>query len=84
LRDLRRGLAAAPRTPRLEIDEQIGHALLQPEVVVVAERFAEQALVLANGAWAQTRGDVSRAARQILVELGDCVTARGGIEAFVL
>jgi hypothetical protein len=58
--------------------------LLEPEVVVVADCVAKQALVIGGGGRAHARRDVERATRKVLVELGERVAARDGIEIRVL
>ena len=41
----RRATTSASQPPRLHVDDQIGRSLLQPEVVIVAERLAQQPVV---------------------------------------
>jgi hypothetical protein len=83
LRKLCSCLASGRRVPRLELYQEIRRALLEPEVVVVAEGVAQQALIVINRGWTEAIGRVKGVTREIAVELGDRVTARGGIETVV-
>jgi len=56
----------------------------QPSVVVISERFVEQPLIFRHRLGTQSLRDVECTTRQIVIELGEGVTARSGIEIFVL
>jgi hypothetical protein len=69
----------------LEIDQQVGCVLLEPAVVVVVPNgLVEIALILGDCRGAQPFGGVEVTTREIVIELGERVSARRGIEILLL